>query len=173
MKNLVQFIKEELKSKVVENVKVVFDVLPEQFYLTAPEGYSESDIQIYLGDIIMTELPSENDKYANLLGKNANNISDAYFEYDKFEHINDYNADVNLEWDSHYDEKVKDEDLNTFKLTKLKYIILFDEFELKDSDFDGNIKELLNQIFNKFDSSSINKYPAEIKYNPDLLEFDE
>ena len=36
-----------------------------------------------------------------------------------------------------------------------------------------NIKELLNQIFNKFDSSSINKYPAEIKYNPDLLEFDE
>ena len=54
MKNLVQFIKEELKSKVVENVKVVFDVLPEQFYLTAPEGYSESDIQIYLDDIIMT-----------------------------------------------------------------------------------------------------------------------
>ena len=56
MKNLVQFIKEELKSKVVENVKVVFDVLPEEFYLTAPEGYSESDIQIYLGDTIMTEL---------------------------------------------------------------------------------------------------------------------
>lgn len=173
MKGLVQFIKEELKSKIVENVKVIFDIFPEEFYLTAPEGYSESDIQIYLGDVILNELPSENEKYENLLGKNKDYISDAYFEYDKFEHINDYDKDVNLEWDSHYDENVKDEDLNTFKLTKLKYVILFDEFELKDDKFDGETKDLLDKIFAQFDSSNINKYPVEIKYNADLLEFDE
>lgn len=174
MKTLNQFIKEELKSKVIENVKVVFDVFPEEFKLYCPDSYSESDVQIYLGDIVLNELPSENEKYEKLLGKNKDYISDAYFEWDKFEHLNDTDDDeVSLEWDKHYDDKIDIDKLNVFRLTNLKYIILFDEFEIKDDKFDGDIKTLLNEIFAKMDSSNINKYPVEIKYNADLLEFDE
>lgn len=172
MKNLVNYIKESYEKTTLSNVKVVFDVIPEEFYLNAPETYSESDIQIYLGDSLLKNLPSENKKYQNLLGKNKDYISDAYFEYDKFEHIKDFEDEVNLTWDSYYDDKVDEKSLNTFKITGLKYIILFDEFEILNKNDDEN-KNILNEIFTKLDSSSINKYPVEIKYNPDLLEFEE
>jgi len=172
MKSLKQFILEEFKSNVVENVKLVFDIEPSEFYLNAPETYSESDIQIYLGDVLLNELPSENSKYKNLLGKNADNINDAYFEYDKFEHIQDSNIEeFDLEWDKYYDEKHNDKKLDTFKITNLKYIILFDSFEILDDTDD--IKKTLDEIFHKLDSSNINKYPVTIKYNSDLLEYSE
>ena len=172
MKNLVNYIKESYEKTTLSNVKVVFDVLPEEFYLNAPETYSESDVQIYLGDSLLKNLPSENKKYQNLLGKNKDYISDAYFEYDKFEHIKDFEDEVNLTWDSYYDDKVDEKSLNTFKITGLKYTILFDEFEVLDKNND-DIKNVLDEIFTKLDSSSINKYPVEIKYNSELLEFEE
>ena len=171
MKSIVQYIKEEYDKFVVTNLKVVFDIFPEEFYLNAPTTYSESDIQIYIGDSLLEHLPSENDKYQKLLGKNKDNISDAYFEYDKFEHLQDSDiTEYDLKWDEYYDEK-KNNELDVFKLTKLKYIILFDEFELMNDN--DNIEKVLNEIFRKLDSSNINKYPVEIKYNEKLLEYDE
>lgn len=176
MKSLVQFINEEYNKKIVQNVKVIFDVEPEEFYINAPTTYSESDIQIYLSDVLLKELPSENKKYQKLLGKNIKNINDAYFEYEKFEHIQDSDIeDFNLDWDKYYDEKVKEEDLDVFKIIKLKYIILFDEFELLDNNLtdEDDIRKTLNEVFHKLDSSNINKYPIEIKYNEESLEFSE
>lgn len=171
MKNLTQYIKEAYDKFSVNDLKVVFDILPEIYTLTAPETYSESDLQIYLGDVILSKLPSEDEKYQKLFGKNINNINDAYFEYDKFEHSSDDYEDeqINLKWDKHYDENKKDVKLNMFKLTKLKYIILFDSFELLDNSDD--VDKTLNEIFSKMDSSDINDYPVTIKYNPDELEY--
>lgn len=170
MKDIVQYIKEGYDTYLVENLKVVFDVLPEEFFINAPNKYSESDIQIYLGDSLLEYLPADDLNHKNLLGKNYNNIADSYFEYDKFEHLQDSDIDdFNLEWDSEYDDKVKEDELDIFKLTGLKYIILFDEFELKDDKND--INEILDKIFSKYDSSNINEYPIEIKYNPELLEY--
>lgn len=173
MKDLTQYLKEELESKTIKNVKVIFDVLPNSLTITAPQTYSESDIQIYLGDVLYKELPAENDECKKLLGKNVDNINDAYFEYGKFEHIDEeYDEDkVDLKWDPYYDDKVKEDiNIDAFKLHDLKYIILFDEFEIYDNSDDYNY--VLNSIFTKFDSSSINKYPVTIKYNSKLLEFD-
>lgn len=176
MKSLKQYITEEYEQKSISNVKVIFDVKPEEFYIKAPTTYSESDVQIYIGDVLLKELPSENRKYKNLLGKNLENINDAYFEYEKFEHMQDSDIDeFNLDWDKYYDEKVKEEDLDVFKITKLKYIILFDEFELLDKSLNDSddIKKTLDEIFHKLDSSNINKYPIDIEYNEDELEFSE
>lgn len=170
MKSLKKFIKEQYETTKIQNVKAVFDIFPEEFYLNAPENYSESDLQIYLCDVLLKELPADNnDKFKKLIGKNYDNINDAYFEYDKFEHLNEDIQEYSLKWDPYYDEKNKSE-LNTFKLTKLKYIILFDEFEILS---EGDIKETLNNIFAQLDSSRINKYPVDIKYNPDKLEYSE
>jgi len=171
MKNLTQYIKEAYDKFEVNDLKVVFDILPEIYTLTAPETYSESDLQIYLDDVILSKLPSEDEKYQKLFGKNINNINDAYFEYDKFEHSSDDYEDeqINLKWDKHYDENKKDVKLNMFKLTKLKYIILFDSFELLDNSDD--VDKTLNEIFSKMDSSDINDYPVTIKFNPDELEY--
>lgn len=174
MKNLINYIKESYEKIHLTNVKAVFDINPEVFTLTGPEIYSESDIQIYLGDVLLKELPSENKKYQNLLGKNVDHISDAYFEYSKFEHSSDTYEDeqINLKWDSYYDERVKDKKLDMFKLTDLKYIILFDEFEILDKN-DNEVKNILDEVFSKLDSSEINKYPVSLKYNSELTEFTE
>ena len=175
MKSLVQYIKEEYESKTISNVKAVFTVSPEEFYINAPTTYSESDLQIYLVDRLLPELPSENKKYSNLLGKNVQNISDSYFEYDKFEHLTeDKDIELNLEWDDEYDStKNKEESLDTYKFTNLKYIIMFDEFELLTEDTNEEaIKKTIDEIFLKLDSSNINKYPIDIKYNSDLTEYE-
>ena len=44
-------------------------------------------------------------------------------------------------------------------------------FEILDDKDD--VKPILDKIFHKLDSSSINKYPVEIKYDADSLEFTE
>ena len=174
MKNLVNYLKESYENITLTNVKAVFNITPKVFTLTGPENYSESDIQIYLGDVLLKELPSENKKYQNLLGKNIDFINDAYFEYDKFEHSSDTYEDeqINLKWDSYYDEKVKDKNIDMFKLINLKYIILFEEFELLDKN-DDEAQSILNKVLSKLDSSEINKYPVHIEYNPEETTFDE
>lgn len=172
MKSLKQFIKEEYETKKVENLKLVFNVKPEEFYLNAPETYSESDIQVYIGDVLLKELPADNDKYSKLLGKNVENINDAYFEYDKFEHMQDSDIDeFNLEWDQYYDEKHNEDKLDVYKITNLRYVIMFDEFEILDDSDD--IRKTLDEIFHKLDSSNINKYPVEIEYDSKQLEYSE
>ena len=172
MKSLKQFIKEEYEANKVKNLKLVFNVKPEEFYLNAPETYSESDIQIYIGDVLLKELPADNDKYSKLLGKNVENINDAYFEYDKFEHMQDSDVDeFNLEWDQYYDEKHNEDKLDVYKITNLRYVIMFDEFEILDDSDDT--RKTLDEIFHKLDSSNINKYPVEIEYDSKQLEYSE
>ena len=172
MKSLKDFINEGYEKKTVQNVKVVFDILPEEFYLNAPSKYSESDIQIYIGDVLLKELPADNDKYSKLLGKNVENINDAYFEYDKFEHMQDSDVDeFNLEWDQYYDEKHNEDKLDVYKITNLRYVIMFDEFEILDDSDD--IRKTLDEVFHKLDSSNINKYPVEIEYDSKQLEYSE
>ncbi|MBQ3415328.1 MAG: hypothetical protein IJH39_08310 [Clostridia bacterium] len=172
MKSLKQFIKEEYEANKVENLKLVFNVKPEEFYLNAPETYSESDIQVYIGDVLLKELPADNDKYSKLLGKNVENINDAYFEYDKFEHMQDSDIDeFNLEWDQYYDEKHNEDKLDVYKITNLRYVIMFDEFEILDDSDD--IRKTLDEVFHKLDSSNINKYPVEIEYDSKQLEYSE
>ena len=172
MRSLKEYIKEDYKKYSVQNLKIVFDILPEEFYLNAPGKYSESDIIIYLGDSLFEKLPADNAKFRKFFGKNYDYIADTFFEYDKFEHLNDSNIkEFNLEWYKEYEENIKDEDIDTFKITNLRYVILFDEFEIQNNN--DNIKNILNEIFSKLDSSIINKYPVEIKYNSDSLEFDE
>ena len=137
MKNLVNYLKESYENITLTNVKAVFNITPKVFTLTGPENYSESDIQIYLGDVLLKELPSENKKYQNLLGKNIDFINDAYFEYDKFEHMQDSDVDeFNLEWDQYYDEKHNEDKLDVYKITNLRYVIMFDEFEILDDSDD-------------------------------------
>ena len=73
-----------------------------------------------------------------------------YFEYDKFEHSDDDYEDkqINLKWDSYHDEKANDTKRNMFKLTNLKDIILFDEFELLDKT-DDDPKKVLDEVLSR------------------------
>ena len=172
MKLFTDFINEEFTEYRIKDVKVVFDVEPSEITFEIPEGYGDSELTIYLGDRFLKSLPADESVGKTKLGINYENINDAYFEYESVEFIDNTDSDIDFEFDPHYDEKMKDKNKITAKVKKLKYIILFDIFVLK-KDQGQNVHDIVDRVFNIFDSSTANKYPLTIKYNRELTEYTE
>ena len=51
MKLFTDLIKEEFTEYRIKDVKVVFDVEPSEITFEIPEGYGDSELTIYIGDI--------------------------------------------------------------------------------------------------------------------------
>lgn len=171
MKNLKTYILEtnELSVYRLDEVTVTYDCNPKKLTIQAPESYQESDIQQYLNDLILNNLPSGQDYSERFFGRNCDNIYDAYFEYDKFEHLDKESSKrehhININWDPEYATKTStDDDIDIFRLTNLKYVIKFDRFNLVDVD-DNNVYDTLCKIFDVTVSNNANQYPIEISLN--------
>lgn len=175
MKKLNEYILEAYKTYRLNNVKVKYDCHPDEFIIQAPETYQESDVQLYMDDKLLIQMPS-GDQYAErFFGKNCDNIYDIHFEYDTFEHLESETSinkkDVNLEWDPKYNtSKNKDIVLNYFKITNLKYIIEFDRFDILNGN-DDNVKKVLESVFMATVSNAENKYPIEITLDIKNIEY--
>lgn len=173
MRGIREFIFERFDLTKLQNLKITYDVTPEELYIEAPANYSESEIQIYLGDKFLEDLPSGKSNASRLFGKNASYIDDAYFEYDKFEHMNDSSIhDADIKWDKQYDTSKAEKDTDLFKITKMRYIILFSDFEIYVENED-KIAETMEKIFKATDSDKVNDYNIKITYNSELTEYDE
>lgn len=172
MRTLKEFIFETFEKQTLHNVKVQYDAEKEKIVFEAPATYSENDLIIYITDLFLDNMPSGKDNSSKFFGKNAQYIDDAYFEYEKIEHINNtsYSGDIDFEWDKQYDEDKADKDLNYFIVTNLKYTILFSDFEIFSESID-NIDNDINKIFSVTDSNKINTYKIRIRYNPEKLEY--
>ena len=174
MKTLCDYINEAYEEFRVSTVRVVYDVEPSELYIQAPETFQESDIQQYMDDSWLEHFPSSDDYNEKMFGKNAENISDIYFEYDKFEHMNESQHEPReyIEFDSAGDTSHNDEKLDFFRIKNLRYIILFEQFDLMNtSDDDDEIHETLDKIFSAAESNNKNEYPIKIKYNSDELDY--
>lgn len=171
MKGIREFIFEKFEQTKISNVKISYDIIPEELYLEAPENYSESDLQIYLGDKFFESLPAGKDNASRLFGKNARYIDDAYFEYDKFEHSQDNSHKVDIEWDKQYDTSKAETKTDIFKIIGLKYVILFSDFEIYVESED-KIDSTIEKIFRATDSDKVNDFDIKITYNPELTEYD-
>ena len=179
MKSIIKYINETLRTNIKESVETyrlneveaTYNIQPEEIVLQAPEIFQESDIQQYMDDMWLNALPSGQDYSEKFFGKNNDNISDAHFEYDTFEHIDIEPKDY-IEWDSKFDVKKTSNDvkLDYFKIKNLKYIIEFDRFDMIDVT-DDNAEEKLVDIFRAADSSKENEYPIEIQFDEDSLEY--
>ena len=171
MKTITQFILEAVDVYRLNSVEATYNVQPEEIILQAPETFQESDIQQYMDDMWLNQLPSSQDYSEKFFGKNNDNISDVHFEYDTFEHIDIEPRDY-IEWDPKYDVKKSGDDvkLDYFKIKNLKYIIDFDRFDMVDVD-DDNVEEKLIDIFRVAESSKENEYPIEIQFDEDSLEY--
>ena len=172
MKSLLQYILEDtVEIYRLNEVIATYFVQDSEIVLQAPETYSESDIQLYMDDLWLNDLPS-NEKYSEkFFGVNHDSISDVYFEYDTFEHI-DIEPKEYIEWDAKYGNNNNDKDikLDYFRIKNLKYIIVFDRFDLTDVD-DDTVNEKLIDIFKATESNNENKYPIEIKFDEDSLKY--
>ena len=171
MKTIKQFILEAVEVYRLNEVEVTYIVQPEELILQAPETFQETDVQQYMDDRCLNQLPSSQDYAEKFFGKNSDNIIDAHFEYDTFEHIDVEPRDY-IEWDSKYDVKKTKDDvkLDYFKIKNLKYIIEFDRFDMVDVT-DDNVEEKLLDIFRVTQSSKENEYPIEIQFDEDSLEY--
>ena len=171
MKSITRYIIESVETYRLNSVEATFNVQPEEIILQAPETYQESDIQQYMDDMWLNQLPSGQDYSEKFFGKNNDNIIDAHFEYDTFEHI-DVEPKEYIEWDPKFDVKKTKDDikLDYFKIQNLKYIITFDRFDMVDVT-DDDVEQKLIDIFKAAESSKANEYPIEIIFDEDSLEY--
>ena len=161
MKGIVQFLLEATDNVTkVKNLIVTYKVVPDVVTIALPSNYSESDMQVYLDDKCLDELPGSNKNSKSVLGNNIDEINDAYFEYKTFDASDKPNETVTLEWDTKYDANNSEETFTYYTLKELKYIIDFSEFNLKNVD---NIDEELHKIFETFNSNNSNEYPIDIE----------
>ena len=69
------FIKEALNNITkVKHLVVTYKVVPDVVTIALPSNYSESDMQIYLDDKCLDELPGSNDQSKKVLGNNIKQI---------------------------------------------------------------------------------------------------
>lgn len=175
MKTLNQFINEAYKTYRLNNVIVKYDCHPNEFIIQAPETFQESDIQQYMDDKLLINLPSGEQYSEQFFGKNYENIYDVHFEYDTFEHLDSEKKinekDINLKWDPKYNNaKNKDIVLNYYKVINLKYIIEFDRFDILNGN-DDNVKAVLDEVFSATVSNAENEYPIEISLDTKNIEY--
>lgn len=173
MKSLQQFINEAYEMFRLNSVTVKYNVKPENFIIQAPETYQESDVQQYIDDKLLIDLPSGADYSEQFFGKNCDNIADVYFEYDGFEHNDETNRkEPNLEWDSHYDKNINNQDveLENFKLIRLKLVVKFDRFDIQYGS-DDNAPKVLEEVFMATVSNDENKYSLELTLDPENIEY--
>lgn len=164
---------QDLSNTVVHDLKVIYNG-PDNLYIEVPENYSESDIQIYMDDTLLTKLPANDNLSEKFFGKNKDKIADVYFEYDSIDEAMGKDQTPDIEWDSRYDSKDSDEEnkLHIMCIHSIKYIILFDDFELIEVKED-DIKSELIKIFTNTNSSTINNYPFELIFDSKNIEYKE
>lgn len=162
MIDLKKYITESFNVLKIKNLQVTYKVIPEVFTVGVPNSYSETDMQSYLDDKCLDELPGSNDQSKKVLGNNIKQLNDCHFEYEKYTSSDRPQSEVNLEWDAKYDENNTGDSYTYYKLSFLKYIMDFGEFNLKNVE-DTNIKDELTKIFEVFNSSKTNQYPIEIE----------
>lgn len=167
MKSLVQYINESFDTFRVKDLVVKYNCRPDdefiQFYI--PESYSEDNFIIYLGDLFFNELPASDKFSEDEFGKNASNIYDVYFEYDRYEKGVESTGDF-IDWHKDIDKNhdTDNEEFNFVQVKGLRYVISFDEFDLKDED-SSDIDETLSKIFTATNANDNNKYPLEITFD--------
>jgi len=171
MKTLTQFIKESVEQYRLNDVEVTYDINPEEIILQAPETFQETDIQQYMDDMWLNFLPSSPDYSEKMFGKNNNNITDAHFEYDTFEHI-DVEPKEYVKWDPKFDAKKTKDDvkLDYFRIKNMKYIINFDRFDMVDVDDETAVENMI-KVFKASESNNLNKWPIEILFNEENLKY--
>lgn len=170
MKTLKQYINEAYEDHNIKDLVVKYKVGDDDndnvFIVECPNTAQESDVTQYIDDVLLNDFPSGQKHADEFFGDNMKYLNDAYFEYDKFEHIDETEVDTNETIDIKFNERDygkklnKDDKLDLFKLTNLKYVLEFDEFNITGED---SIDELIKKIFVNTESNNNNKYIVTLK----------
>lgn len=169
MKGIKLFIKEAIDEvDKVGEFKVQYSAKNSKIVVCVPNTYSESDMQIYIDDKVLPNMPCTSKESKRYIGDNNKNISDAYFEYEGYSASDEVTSQVDIEWDPKYDDGTEGAEYMYYTLNNLKFIVQFSDFSIKNSD---NPKDELEGIFKALESNNTNKYPIDIEF--EKIEYDE
>lgn len=178
MKSFSEYIKESLKESIDSNKVVLKNMQvkysgPDNIAIQVPVSYSESDIQIYLEDIWLNQLPGGKEAECNeMFGSNIKNISDAYLEWYSIDTIEDSNT-YDIEWDNSYgssnSNNSDDTELHIVNIKNISYILEFTQFVLTGVT-DETYADKLNDLFEQTVADNY-KYPFELSINTANLIF--
>ena len=175
MKRLINYIFESFDEYRISDLVAKYICNPDDEYIQfyVPASYSENDFIIYLGDLYFEELPGSDKFNEKYFGKNANNIYDIYFEYDRYEKGVESKGNF-IDWDKDMDtnHNPDEEEFAFVQVKGLKYVLSFESSDLKDTD-NKNINETLNIIFSAADANSNNNFPLNIKFDNKNIEYKE
>ena len=166
MKRLRELIIEELKGEditEIRNLEVTYTTKNGNLLIQVPDNYNEDNIQIYIDDTCMPNMPSNDKDAKELFGEeNAKNIVDAYFSYNNLTLPEDSTVKPELEWNKRYDNKAdRNAKLITYSLDDLKYTIIFERFVIRMHD-DLGVDEILEDLFKSTESNKIHPWAFEI-----------
>lgn len=171
MKSLKRYITEAIEDIIrLNDVTVTYEIDPKDVLISAPALYQEQDVAAYLDSWLLEQMPTSVKLAPKFFGVNKDNITDAYFEYDKFEHLSKQMPHANIEFDERYDVKgIKDFTLDTFKVSNLRFIVHFDRFDISGNteDIQGN----LETVFGATVSNNINRYPIKLYLTKNSIQF--
>lgn len=170
MRTLIQHILEALDTQTIENLKVTYTTEDKDIYINCPDTFQEDDIHQYIDDLLLEQMPSNQDIAEKFFAANVKYINDAYFEYDSFQRMSYKKDNVDIEYDDDLGKKTEqDVKIVTFRITNLRFIMLFSKFELNLTNDD--IEDTLSTIFSAYESNDYNDSDVVFKY--DSCEYDE
>ena len=165
MKTLLMYIKESMSERVIDNLEVTYTVDKNDTYIDCPETYQEDDIHQYIDDLLLEQMPSNQDIAKKYFHNNMKYINDAYFEYDGFQRLSYKKDTVDIEYDKEFGKDVpEDVKIVTFKLTGLKFKMLFSKFELMLNDENDSVEDVIGKIFSAYESNDYNDTDIKFKY---------
>lgn len=166
MKRLRDLIIEELESGdtiELKNLEIVYVVKNGNLLIQVPDNYNEDNIQMYLDDTCMPNMPSNDKDAKELFGEdNTKNITDAYFSYKNLTLPENSTVKPDLEWDKRYDNKTdKNAKLIVYSLDEFKYTIAFERFLLNNYN-NLEVDAILEDLFKSTESNKIHPWAFEI-----------
>ena len=163
MKTLQQHIYEALDNKTIDNLTVTYKTDKKEIYIDCPETYQEDDIHQYIDDLLLEQMPSNQDIAKKYFRNNVKYINDAYFEYDNFQRLSYKKNSVDIEYNDELGKDVgNDVKIVTFKITNLRFIMIFAKFEMQLTNDD--VDETLNIIFSAYESNDYNDSDVSFTY---------
>ena len=166
MKRLRDFILEEInKGEEIHlgNLEVIYTTPNKNLIIQVPDNYNEDNIQTYLDDACMNNMPSNDKDAKSLFGEeNAKSIIDAYFSYENLTIPEDSTIEPDLEWNKRFDNKSdKNAKLMVYSLDNIKFIINFETFIINNYN-NKETDAILKDLFKNSESNQIHPWAFEI-----------